>query len=175
MALERRSGKMRPTLPRSSDLAIAEAPVDRSAGRDASGRFASRHGLSFTKSWHLRMAEQLGVGMEGSAGELAREAYKSYRAFLRELPATSAGINSLVAQRARASVLAAFLSRSALAAGLSTPEGEKLLSQAATWDARAERLAVTSWDMSTRAAKAAKAQPIDAHARVLEAFGGTDP
>lgn len=175
MTIEKSHGKARPTLPRSSDLTVTVAPTDRSAGRDASGRFAARHGLSYTKSWHLRMATHLGVGLEGTAGELAREAYKLYRAFARELPATSPGINSVVAQRARAVALAAFLSRSALVTGVTTPQGEKLLAQAATWDARAERLAISAWDLSQRAAKAAKERPINAHAEVARAFGGGDP
>jgi hypothetical protein len=165
-------GKARTELPRSSELPATVPQLERTQGRTAKGTFAAGHGLSYVKSWHLRMAEQLGTELEGEAGQLAREAYRMYRAFLRELPCTSASINALVAQRARAGVLAAFLARSATEAGLGTPDGERRLAQAATWDARAERLAVTSLDLSTRAAMlAAKRKPNDAHARVLDAFG----
>jgi hypothetical protein len=56
--------------------------------------------------------------------------------------------------------------------GATTAEGVAALQEAARWDARAERLAVTSLDVSTRLAKAARQKPIDVHAEVAKAFGG---
>jgi hypothetical protein len=75
-----------------------------------------------------------------------------------------------VAARARAAVLAARFARKAAEVGLDTPEGAKALAQSVSLDQRAERLAVTSLDISARlAGKVGARKVIDLGAVLAEA------
>lgn len=171
MTIETSHGKARPTLPRASDLTAPDPAPDRTAGRDASGRFTSGNPWAPGAKWRHLVAEGLGRHLEGAAGELGRTAYRLYRAFLADLPTDCASVRSLVAQRARAVALADAYARRAAELGLESTNGMAAASEALKWDARAERLAVTSLDVSSKLAATRK--PIDAHATVLETFGGT--
>ncbi len=172
MTLERSHGAARPTLPRSSDLKAPDTVGEPSDSRRADGRFASGNQLATGRGWKHSIARSLGRDMAGEAGELGEEAYRLYRAFLADLPCDCASVRSLVAQRARAAVLAARYARRACEVGLDTDEGAKALQLTTQLDARAERLAVTSLDVSSRLATAARAKPIDVHGEVSKAFGG---
>lgn len=161
MAIEYREGKARPTLPRSSDLRAADPDAKPAATRDAQGRFLAGSTDGFGARWKHAIAEQLGRSLEGEAGRLGREAYKLYRALLRDMPVDNASVRVLVAARARAVTLAGFLARRAAEVGNETSEGERLLARAATWDARAERNAVTAWDLATKMASTHRRKVID--------------
>jgi hypothetical protein len=112
--------------------------------------------LSFAKGWDSFFADTLGRDLEGGAGELGRKAWKLYRGLLGELPCITIGIRSLVAQRARAATLADHYGRLGSRVGPHSDKGRLWLAEASRWDARSERLAVTTWDLSTRAAAAAR-------------------
>jgi hypothetical protein len=173
MSIEQSHGKARPTLPRSRELATPEAGASRTEGRDAHGRFTSGNPWAPGAKWRALIAEGLGRELPGQAGGLGRRAYRLFRAFLADLPADCASVRSLVAQRARAVALADAYAERGAELGVATPEGAAALAEALKWDQRAERLAVTSLDVSTKlAAKQRKA--IDVHASVVEAFGRTE-
>ncbi len=174
MPIETSHGSARPTLPRSSDLAVPETVGEPSGVRDARGRFASANGIGRGARWKHLLAESLGRDLTGEAGQLGREAYRLYRSFLADLPCDCASVRAMVAARARAAVLAARFARKAAEVGLDSAEGATALAEAARWDARAERLGISSLDVSARLAKAARSRPIDAHAAVVEAFGDRD-
>lgn len=170
MSLERSHDALRPTLPRASDLPADFPARDPSAGRDASGRFASGNGIGRGRHWVRTIARSLGVELAGEAGELGREAWVLYTAFLRELPTDCASVRQLVAARARAAVLSARYARRAAELGLDTPEGAEAIQRATSLDQRAERLAVTSLDIATRlAASSRRSQVIDLGRVIAEA------
>jgi hypothetical protein len=172
MSIEQSHGAARATLPRSSDLTEAGAGRDRTEGRDPQGRFTSRNPWAPGTKWRALIAEGLGRELEGKAGELGRRAYRLFRAFLADLPCDCASVRSLVAQRARAVALADAYAARGAELGILTSEGLEALQQAARWDARAERLAVTSWDVSTVAAKAARSRHPKKVIDLLEARAG---
>jgi hypothetical protein len=170
---EHSHGKMRPSLPRSSDLAaVPEAEQRPTEGRDASGRFTSGNPWAPGAKWRSLIAEGLGRELEGKAGELGRRAHRLFRAFLADLPVDCATVRSLVAQRARAATLADAYARRGAELGLDSPEGSAALAEALKWDQRAERLAVSSLDVATKLAAVGKRKVIDVHAEVAKAFGG---
>lgn len=172
MTIERSHGAARTVLPRSSDLATVDAVGEPSGSRDRGGRFAPGNQLGKGRAWKHSIARSLGRDLAGEAGALGDEAYILFAAYLRDLPVDCASVRSLVAQRARAAVLAARYARRAAELGMDSDAGAKALTEAHRWDQRAERLAVTSLDVATRLAAAARARPVDAHATVLDTFGG---
>jgi hypothetical protein len=173
MTIERSKGRARPTLPRSSDLAVPEAGEKRAGGRDENGRFAAKNPWGAGARWRHLIADGLGRELPGEAGELGREAHRLYRALLDDLPVDCPSVRSLVAQRARAATLASRYARLGAERGLDTAEGAEALDRAQKWDMRAERLAVTSLDVASKlAAVARERKPIDAHGEVVAAFGG---
>jgi hypothetical protein len=171
MTIERSHGRARPTLPRSSDLTEPLTVGEPSDSRASDGRFAAGNQLATGRGWKHSIARSLGRDLAGEAGELGAEAYALYRAFLADLPCDCASVRSLVAQRARAAVLAARYARRAGEVGIDTADGATALDAAAKWDQRAERLAVTSLDVSTRLATAARARPVIDLGRLLEDAG----
>lgn len=173
MAIEQSHGAARPTLPRSSDLTAVPEQVpatERTQGRDAKGRFLPGNAAGRGRHATRAIARHLGTELEGEAGELGREAAILFRAFLGDLPCDCHSVRSLVVQRARAAVLTARFARHASEQGLDTEAGRAALAESLRWDQRAERLAVTSMDISTRLARAAAAKPIDVHVAVADAF-----
>jgi hypothetical protein len=154
---ERSHGAMRPSLPRSSDLAtVAEPVASPTAGRDAQGRFAAANPWAAAAKWRSLIAEGLGRDLEGQAGELGKRAYRLFRAFLADLPVDCATVRSLVAQRARAATLADAYARRGQELGLDNPLGAAALAEALKWDARAERLTISSIDVANRMLAVAK-------------------
>jgi hypothetical protein len=175
MSIEDSHGAARPTLPRSRNLATVESVPSRTKGRDANGRFASGNPYSGEAKWRSLMARTLGRDLQGEAGKLAQEAYRHYRAYLADLPCDCASVRSLVAQRARAATLAARYALRGMELGETTELGAQCLAEALKWDQRAERLAVTSLDVSSKLVAVAKARkPDDVHAKVLDVFGKGD-
>jgi hypothetical protein len=173
MSIRTSHGKARTELPRSSDLKPPETDATPTQGRGTGGRFAPGNSIASGNRWKAAIAESLGAALDGDAGKLGREAHRFYRAFLGDLPSDKASVRQLVASRALAAVLATHFARRAAEVGLDTDAGAEALKQAAVWDQRAERLAVTSWDLATK--MAGKRKVIDAHARVLETFGVKRP
>lgn len=159
MSLQNREGKLRPTLPSSSDILVPATVGEPAGQRGACGRFASSNGIARGAGWKHQVAESLGRGLKGEAGELGRDAYRLYRAFLAELPYDCATSRALLAERARDTVLSARYGRRAAEVGLDTPEGREALRMAIALGARAERVAITSLDISVRLAKSAGPKP----------------
>lgn len=145
-------GKARTELPRAAELPAIEAERDPTEGRDAQGRFASGNPWAPGAKWRALIADGLGRELDGKAGEMGRRAYRLFRAFLADLPCDCASVRSLVAQRARAVALADAYAARGAELGMNTTEGAAALSEAQKWDQRAERLAVTSLDVSTKLA-----------------------
>jgi hypothetical protein len=161
MTIERSHGKARPTLPRSSDLNDRRPPEtdDKPNGqRGPGGRFAKGNAIAVGHGWRKAIRKMLGRAGEGIEQEdmrqLTRESWRVYRAFMQELPHDGAQVSSLVASRARHSVLSAHLVGLAAEAGLSTEKGMKLLELSTKFDQRAERLCVTAMDVAERLAAA---------------------
>jgi hypothetical protein len=176
MTIEQCRGKARPTLPRSSDLAVVASVVDTKTGRDAQGRFTSDNPWRGQNKWRSWISEGLGRDLPGEAGVIGKRAHRLYRSFLDDLPVDCASVRSLVAQRARAAALADRYAIRGAELGESTPEGAACLESALRWCQRAERLAVTSLDVANKLVLvAAKHAPTDIHANVRDAFGNNKP
>lgn len=157
MTIERSHGKARPTLPRSSDLSPVETVPTPSEGRDAGGRFASGNRIAHGSRWRATIRRLLGRGATSEQAEsVARQAYRLYCALLRELPSDGPSVRMLAALQARHAALAAFFTDRAAEVGLDTPEGMAALERASKDGQRAERLAVTALDVSTKLASANK-------------------
>ena len=170
MTIELSHGKARPTLPRSDDLAVPPPAADRPRQRDAQGRFAPGNTSGRGRGWRASIARMVGRDLQGEAAPLAREAWRVYTALLAELPHTGAQVSSLVASRARSAVLSARYAARAAELGLDTEEGQRALTLSMQLDQRAERLAVTALDISTRLAVAARTRTTNPiHAAILSA------
>ena len=155
MAIEQSHGKARTVLPRSSDLELVESAQSPTEGRAAGGRFAPGNNISTGNRWKAAVRKLLGRGAPDSdVDALARESWRIYLAVLRELPATGATVRTLAALQARHTVLAGHFTNRAADVGLETKEGAALDARAMAHGQRAERLAVTCSDLSSRLAKA---------------------
>jgi hypothetical protein len=149
MALERSHGKVRPTLPRASDLTPSEAAEKPTAQRDEHGHFAAgnRTGVG------ARFANQLkrAMGSAAAGGEVAivaRDARRVFANILPTLPSDAAPVRALLAIHSRHVALHAFFTARAEAAGLQTDAGLKLLEVADRQSQRAERVLVTVHDLA---------------------------
>lgn len=160
MALERSKGKLRPTLPRSSDLAPVETVRDPSEGRSAGGRFAPGNRIAQGQRWKAAIRKLLGSdATDGEAESLGREAWRMYLAILRDLPHDGASVRVLAALQAREAVLAARWANRALELGLDTPEGKAADELGSRHGQRAERLTVTCLDVATKLQAARPPEP----------------
>jgi len=176
VTLEHSHGKARPTLPRSRELAVLPTDGKPNRSRDARGRFTGLDSPSNGRGWKQLIGRMAGRELKGEAAELGRAAWRLYLAQLEELPHTGPNVRSLVAAQARSAILSARYAQRAAELGLDTLAGRAALDMSAKLDARAERLAVTALDIAIRLAKAQRAgRVVDAHARVLEAFGAPVP
>lgn len=182
MTIERSHGKARPTLPRSSDLTPVATVPEPSEGRGEQGRFAKGNRIAQGQRWKASIRKLLGRDAAvGEADALAREAWRLYLALLRELPHDGPSVRMLAALQAREAALAARWANRASELGLDSEGGQHADDRAMKHGQRAERLAVTALDVSTRLAGARKpARPpvlaaIDAEAERLmaERSGGT--
>ena len=150
---------LRPSLPRSSDLAAIPTDGVPSGKRAAGGRFALGNQDASGKGWKSILRQQVTGPLKGEAEPLAREAYALYRALIQELPCDSPGVRQLVAARARAAVLSARYALLAAERGYETLEGVAALEMSTRLCQRAERLAISSLDVSTKLAVAARKRP----------------
>lgn len=158
MSIEQSHGRARPTLPRSSDLPKVETVPNPTVGRGPGGLFAAGnpHGKHARERHALKKLLGPRVGDE-IAMMVARDARKLFAACLRELPHSGANVRAIVAMQARHSALAAYYTARAAELGLDTPEGAEADDRAMKHGQRAERLAVTALDISTRLAGAKRA------------------
>lgn len=175
MTIEHSHGKARPTLPRSSDLAVPETVGEPPDERGERGRFASGNQLAKGHGWKKLLRESLGRELEGDAGKLGQEAFKLYRGFMADMPIDNASVRQLVVARARAATLSARYARRGAELGFDTSEARDALDAALRWSQEAKSLAVTSLDIATKLAAAGGRKVIDAHARVLTTFGRKKP
>ena len=150
MAFRFEKGKARPQPPRLKDvraLTVAEP----SRGRDENGRFAGGNALAKDRGLKALVKRHLGRDAKGpELEELYRQARLMFVGFLRSLPSTDAHVQDLVARHARSSVLSARYAASATDLGLDTAEGQKAMELSIKLDQRAERLAVTAWDLAEK-------------------------
>jgi len=171
VTIERSHGKARPTLPRSGELRPVEAGEKPTEGRDAGGHFAAgnRHGLG--ARWKATIRRIIGRGATSEqADSVARQAFRLYCALLRELPSDGPSVRTLAALEARHPALAAFETDRAAELGFETEAGQAALERATKHGQRAERLAVTALDVSTRLRAARPRDPVADLERRLARF-----
>lgn len=172
MTIERSHGKARPTLPRSSDLAVVQADEKPAAGRDAQGRFAAGNPIGQGARWKATIRRIIGRGATSEqADSVARQAFRLYCALLRELPSDGPSVRTLAALQARHAALAAFETDRAAELGFETEAGQAALERATKHGQRAERLAVTTIDIATKLG--GKRDPGAANRDAWETFGGS--
>ena len=146
---ERSKGKMRPRLPRASDMRTSKTEADRSADHDRRGLFTA--GNRAAKGSGLKRVTRKAMGDRAATGEaaiVARDARRVGSAVLSSLPSDAAPVRVLVAMHARHVALHAYYTHLAEVAGLDTPEGLKFLEVADRQSQRAERVLVTAQDMA---------------------------
>jgi hypothetical protein len=157
--MERTKGKLRPSLPRSSDLAVVRAVGEPLGNRDARGRFASGNEIGRGRGWRNLIRKSLGTEASTPLVErLVRETLVLHAGFMRELPFQGLQVNAPTAARAKWVAISAHVVNRALELGIETDKGRELLELALRLDQRAERLAVTALDMATRLAAAKPAR-----------------
>jgi len=145
MALNQSNGAVRPTLPRSSD------PPMPKVGRPF-GPKAIYLGRPDTRGWKSAIRRAyVGKGLsDPELNKLVDDSLTLTRSFSLDLGVDCSSLRALTAARARAVVLSGHLQSAAIELGPTTVQGMKLLDAALKWDQRAERLAITSYDLSMR-------------------------
>lgn len=155
---ERSHGKVRPSLPRLKELPAEPLPPrDRTAGRDALGRFAagSKQPGARSRGWRKALVQLAGPNVVGpEVQKLASESATLYRARLAELAHQGPTVSALVAEGARSSVLSSHLAARALAVGVETAKGRALLDLSMKLGQRGERTSVSAYDLAQRLAEA---------------------
>jgi hypothetical protein len=152
MALRHVKGKTRGESPRLKDLPQAPPTVrEPSDGRDAQGRAAVGNTLALGRGWKATIRRSLGGDAEDAD---VRQVMAIYTALLRALPHDGPAVRQLVAAQSRHAWMATTFTDAARTAGLTTPAGLKLAEAARAHDLCAQRLSVTAFDLSTRAALA---------------------
>ncbi len=160
MSIETSHGKARPTLPRSSDLAVVDTVPNPSEGRAPFGRFAPGNRIAQGQRWKASIRKLLGRGATSAEAEaLARESFRLYLALLRAMPSDGPSVRTLVALQARHVVLAARWANRAAELGFDSDEGIAADERALRHGQRAERVAVTALDVATRVATAKRRSP----------------
>jgi hypothetical protein len=162
--VERSQRKLRPSLPRLKDLRAVPLPAkDRSVGRGADGRFApgNRHS-SRSRGWRKALVQLAGPHIASSdVQRLASDSATLFRACLAELPCDGPTVSRVLAESARSSVVSTHLAARALELGIETAKGRALLELSMKLGQRAERTAVTAYDLAQRLAEAQrKAEPM---------------
>jgi hypothetical protein len=157
MTFEVSHGKVRPTLPRASDLEAPEAEAKPTAGRGAHGHFAGANRIGLEARFVHTVRKALGSGdATGAALVVARDARRVFAHVLRSLPSDAAPVRALLAVYARHQALHAYFTLKAEATGLDTPKGLSLLAVADRQSQRAERTLVTCHDLARVHADLAK-------------------
>ena len=168
--MERTKGKLRPSLPRASDLVepapAAEKPTD---GRGPDGRFAAGNRASLGARFTHAIRQSLGRAGDGAALVVARDARRVFGHVLASLPSDAPPVRALLAVYARHQALHAYYTVCAERLGLDTTEGLKLLEVADRQSQRAERVLVTCHDLA-RVHAARRADVTDPHAGLLAAL-----
>lgn len=172
MTVEKSRGHVYSVLPRSGSLEPVGPAASRTEGRTADGKFGPGNPHAGTASWRSLVAESFGDLTDKDATSVERRSARYFRAFMRDLPTDNTTVRALVAQRARAAALADFFSLRAHEVGLDSDEAARCLNEALKWDLRAEKLAVTSLDVSTRMATRRR-KVIDVHSEVFADFKST--
>ncbi len=154
-------GKMRPSLVRSSDLRPApETDAKPTEGRDVHGHFAAGNrtavGARFTHTTRKCLGPKAATG---DARVVGRDARRVNGHVLDAMPSDAAPVRVLIAIHARHVALNAFFTAKAEEAGLTTPEGMKLLEVADRQSQRAERVLVTAQDVARTCATKSKGSP----------------
>lgn len=158
-------GKVRPMLPRPSDIEASEPRTgqERLDGRNPDGTARFRNQLALGRGWKSRIRRAVAhvAGDIGAdAANIQSSAEVVYRALLSDAPQSGPLVRMNAASCALEFALAEYLHGRALAAGLLTIDGEKLEGRAAQHRQRAERLSVTVHALSQRPkAKKRKAAP----------------
>lgn len=169
-------GKARPSTPRSKDLKAVDTVDDRPRQRDGDGRFTPGNTAALGRGALMAVRRLLGRGVEVTDPEVlavVRDADRLFGAVVAELPSAGATVRQLVASFARHTALAGYWSAKASVSGLSGEEGMRATEEATKHDTRAERLAVTMLDVSTKlAGKKTSNSVLDLRAR-LAAKGST--
>jgi hypothetical protein len=144
IAFEKSKGKVRPALPRASDLGQGEAAGKPTEGRADGGRFAAGNAIGLGARWKASVKKALGPHAVAGAVEVIRgDAERIYLAVLRSVGSDAAPVRALAALHARHMALHAFYTRLAEEKGLDTDEGQKVQALADGQSVRAERTVVS--------------------------------
>lgn len=156
MGFERSHGKLRPSLPRASDLG-AQTDGKPTDARTPDGRFAA--GNRQARAARFTHTIRKALGSKAATGEalvVARDARRVFGHVLAALPSDAAPVRALLSVYARHQSLHAYYTLKAEALGLDTPEGLKMLEVADRQSQRAERVLVTCHDIARVHATAAR-------------------
>lgn len=153
--MERSKGKMRPSLPRASDLPNPVPDGKPTGGRGPGGRFAAANPFALEARAINAATKVAGKKTDpGEAGTVARDTRRLTGGYLRALESNAVPVRAMAALAARHAALAAYYSAKAVAAGLDTLQGMKFQDAADRQSQRAERTLVTAEDLAARHAKA---------------------
>jgi hypothetical protein len=158
VSIEQSHGKARPTLARADELPRVLPSADhRHRGRDAHGRFVAGNRAATHRGVKQALGKLVGRyvrGADDDAMGVASDAASFLRAKLLESPAPdSPSVRSMLALASTHEALAAFWFARAMVAGLDTAAGVECQAHATKHGQRAERLAVTAWDLASRLAQ----------------------
>jgi hypothetical protein len=158
MALERSKGKLRPGLPRSSDLHTVPAG-EPDGNRDTGGRFEKGNTVGTRRGIRALIKRHLGRdGTNAETESVYRETTTLFGGFMKSMPTEADVVQDLAARQARASVFSARFAAQALEVGIFTDKGRQLLEMSIRFDQRAERLMVTALDVATKLAESERKQ-----------------
>jgi hypothetical protein len=173
--VERSQRKLRPSLPRLKDLhAAPQPPKDPTAGRDAQAaslratdraRAAEAGARRWCSSPAPTSAASKCTSSPATAAACSAHAWP-------ELPCEGPTVSALVAEGARSTVLSTHLAARALAVGIETAKGRALLDARMKLVQRAERTAVTAYDLAQRLAEAQRKANPNAGLAWLHAISG---
>lgn len=168
-------GKMRPSLPRSADLAALANVPDKRQPRDARGRLLKGSALAAGKGWKRAIAKAMRTeGLEGDAALVANDARKLFLGALRELPSSGALVRTNAYGHAREAALAGYFDAKANEAGLDTERGHALIERASHHRQLAMRLSVVVIDVAARMALTEREKPRD-WAKEFQAAAAASP
>jgi hypothetical protein len=158
MGLEVCKGKVRPMLPRPSDVEPAEPRTDaeRLEGRNADGTASSPNQIAVGRGWKSRIRRAVRAAAAATGTDITprdedliqADADVVYMGILSAAPVTGPLVRINAASCALEFALAGYLHDQALKAGLLTELGERLESRASHHRQRVERLSVTVHAMS---------------------------
>ncbi len=181
MTIEQSHGKARPTLPRASDLRPAEPDTKPIDARGAHGHFAAGNRTGLGARFVATIKKALGPKIAGTpeGKVIVRDAKRVFGHTLRSMASDAPPVRALVAMYARHYALNAYFTAKAEEAGLTTPQGLKLLEVADRQSQRAERVLVTAQDLARIHAEQEErtrgpVDPLAAYVRPRPKEGATD-